>query len=307
MSVGVIALLLLATLVLLLLTVAALQESRAFQQRMVESADPMRVDRHTLLVRLDERLAGTKPGKRLAALLAGAGLARWSAAGFLLALAAGVLAVGVLALPFLGRIGALVAAGAVVFGVKRWLDARRQGRVDRFVAQLPEVARLLANGADAGLAVRRGIELAAREMEEPAASELGQVAAELAVGRTLGASLAGLSERLPSRELAVLVQTLVIQARAGGALVTALSGIAATLEERRQLRREIRSATVGSSFMGYMVAAMGIGAVVLMNVLNPGVLDEMFGNLVGQIVLLVAGVMFALGFLLMRRLGKVPL
>lgn len=307
MSVGIIALLLLATLVLALLAVSALQENAAFGRRVVDSADPYRPPRPGLAARLDEAMLRTRYGTRLAALLAGAGLARWSPAVLALGTAGSALVVGLISMPLLGRAGAVIAMIAVVASVKRWLDKRRQERVERFVAQLPELARLLSNSADAGLAVNRGLQMAAREMEEPAASELAQVAAELAVGRTLRSALGGLSERLPSRELAVLVQTLVIQARAGGTLVTALSGIAATLEERRQLRREIKTATTGASFSGYMVIVMGLGAVVIMNVMNPGVLDTMLSNLVGQVVLVVAAALFVLGYLLMRRLSKVEL
>ncbi|GAB2451692.1 type II secretion system F family protein [Xylanimonas ulmi] len=305
MSVGLIALLLLTTLVACLLAVAALQENAAFDRQVIASADPLGTARPALVARLDEALARTDAGRRLVALLAGAGLTRWSPAVVVLGTVGAASAAAAASVPLLGRAGAVVAMAAVVASVKGWLDRRRRARVERFIAQLPEVARLLANSADAGLAVRRGVEIAAREMAEPAASELGQVAAELSLGRTLRAALAGLSERLPSRELAVLVQTLTIQARAGGALVTALAGIAATLEDRRQLRREIRTAMVGASFSGYLVILMGLGAVILINVLNPGVLDVMLTNLVGQGVVGVSAALFLLGYLMMRRLGRV--
>jgi tight adherence protein B len=305
-NVAVIALLLLATLVLALLAVAALQDDVAFGRRFVASADPFLPPRTGAIARLDEALLRTRFGVRLAALIAGAGV-KWSPGVLVLGTTGVALVVAAVSVPLLGKAGAVIAVVAVVASVKRLLDNRRKERVERFVTQLPELARLLANSADAGLAIRRGLEMASREMEEPASSELGQVAAELAVGRTLRSALGGLSERLPSRELAVLVQTLVIQARSGGALVAALSGIAATLEERRQLRREIKTATVGASFSGYMVIVMGLGAVVLMNLMNPGVLDTMLSNLAGQVVVVVAVGLFAVGYLLMRRLGRVDL
>lgn len=302
---GMIALGVFVTLALSVVTVAVLQGNVEAERRMVASVDPASMLRTGLAARLDDRLRGTRWGTRLTALLAGAGLASWSPAMFLATTAAGAAVVGLVALPLLGNVTAVAAVVATVAAVRRWLDRRRRARVDRFVAQLPELARLLANGAQAGLAVRRALELAAREMDEPAASEVAQVTSEMELGRTLTAALAGLSERLPSRELSVLVQTLAIQGRAGGTLVTALTGIAGTLDERRQLRREIATATVGASFSGYTVIFMAAASVVLMNVMSPGVMDDMISNLVGQVVLAVSATFFVLGYLLMRRLSRV--
>jgi tight adherence protein B len=272
---------------------------------MVETADLDRLAGVSVFARLDERLARVRWGQRLVALLAGAGLPTWSPSLFVTAACAGAVAVGLLVLPLFGWATAALAVLLVAVGARRWLDRRRDQRVDRFVAQLPELARLLANGASAGLAVRRSLEMAAQEMTEPAASEVAQVGAEMAVGRSMGDALASLSERLPSRELSVLVQTLTIQGRSGGELVTALAGIGQTLEERRRLRREVVTATMGAQFSGYTVIFLAFGAVALMNAFSPGVVDVMITNLAGQVVLLVATGLFVIGYLLVRRLARV--
>ena len=56
-----------------------------------------------------------------------------------------------------------------------------------------------------------------------------------------------LGERLPSRELSVLVSTLAIQQRSGGDLVRALSDMAATLEARRETQREVKTLMAGAT------------------------------------------------------------
>jgi tight adherence protein B len=293
------------TLLMAAATVATLVSNAETERRMVETADLDRLAGVSVFARLDERLVGARWGQRLVALLAGAGLPTWSPSLFVTTACAGAVAVGLLVLPLFGWATAVLAVLLVAVGARRWLDRRRTQRVDRFVAQLPELARLLANGASAGLAVRRSLEMAAKEMTEPAASEVAQVGAEMAVGRTMGDALAGLSERLPSRELSVLVQTLTIQGRSGGELVTALAGIGQTLEERRRLRREVVTATMGAQFSGYTVIFLAFGAVALMNAFSPGVVDVMITNLAGQVVLLVATGLFVVGYLLVRRLAKV--
>ncbi|GGM42904.1 type II secretion system F family protein [Promicromonospora citrea] len=296
---------LVATLVMAAATVATFVNDAETQRRMVETAAPDDLGRVSLFARLDERLARRRRGQRLVALLAGAGLPTWSPSAFLTAACAAAVLAGLAVQPVFGWATAAIAVLLVVVGTQRWLDRRRKQRVDRFVAQLPELARLLANGASAGLAVRRSLEMAAEEMAEPAASEVAQVGAEMAVGRSLRDALASLSERLPSRELSVLVQTLTIQGRSGGELVTALAGIGQTLEERRRLRREVATSTLGAQFSGYTVIFLAFGAVALMNAFSPGVVDVMITNLAGQAVLLVATGLFVVGYLVVRRLSRV--
>ncbi len=75
-----------------------------------------------------------------------------------------------------------VAAGVIAaWACFAWLGRRLDRRREQFVAQLPEVARLLSNGASAGLSMPAAIELAAREIEAPASEELQTVIDELHV------------------------------------------------------------------------------------------------------------------------------
>lgn len=293
------------SLLLVVVTVGVLQQDALHRKHLIDAVDAQPQWRSSLVERLDAWLIRTSWGVRLTALLAGSGLAERSASLVLMAVGTSAIAAAAAVYTFAGRVAAVVIALVVVMSFRRWLEKRREARVERFIGQLPELARLLANGAQAGLGVRRSVELAAREMDEPASGELAQVASEMGVGQSLAGALRHLSERLPSRELVVLVQTLVIQAKAGGALVTALQNIADTLDERRQLRREMKTAVVGATFSGYAVVLMGGGAVILMNMFSPGALDTMFTNLTGQLALGAAVLLFVVGFVVIGRLSKV--
>jgi tight adherence protein B len=207
--------------------------------------------------------------------------------------------------PLVGTLGGFVVVGTTWLGTNRWLEGRRQKRLEAFVGQLPDVARVLSNAASAGLALRSAIGMAARELNDPAGTELRTVADQLGLGRSLDQALEELAERLPSRELSVLVQTLVIQSRAGGALVSALLNIATTLEQRKELRREVRTAVAGAVFSSYAVVGIGAGAVLVMNLLSPGALDQLATTLIGRLVLAVALGLFAVGFVLIKRLTRI--
>ncbi|CAM5561101.1 Tight adherence protein B OS=Streptomyces violarus OX=67380 GN=FHS41_002544 PE=4 SV=1 [Streptomyces violarus] len=82
--------------------------------------------------------------------------------------------------------------------------------------------------------------MAAEELEAPAGEELGKVADQLAIGASMDDALGELADRLPSRELVVLVTTLVLSNRAGGQVVSALRNLRRRWRNAR--RRDGRSA-----------------------------------------------------------------
>lgn len=206
---------------------------------------------------------------------------------------------------FLGYIGSSIIAAIMPWAGLQWLKRAAVRRREDFTAQLPELARIIANGNAAGLSVSRSIAMAGRELSEPAGSEMARVAAHLDLGWSLDAALHDLGEQLPSRELNVLVRTIVIQARTGGALTDALLEISQTLEDRKELRREVRTVILGSAMSGYAVIGISAGSVIVLNLFKPGMLDNLASTMVGRVVLVIAFGFFAAGAMLMRIVSRV--
>lgn len=301
-----IAVLLLVTLVIAVLALVVLVDNQSRDRRLRElAAGTHGSGRLTRLrTRVNAALVATRFGERLEQRLRGAAV-RLTPLHFLLAVLGVATGLALLLRPLLGTLGSVLLVLAAYSISNRYLESRRQKRLEAFVGQLPDVARILSNAASAGQSLRAALAMAGRELEDPAGAELTQVSEAMQLGVSLDQALGDLRRRLPSRELAVLVQTLVIQSRAGGALVSALLNIAATLEQRKELRREVRTATSGAVFSGYVVLAIGIGSVFVMNVLSPGALDQLSQTGLGRIVLIVAGSFFAVGLLLINRLTRI--
>ncbi|AYC38869.1 type II secretion system F family protein [Streptomyces griseorubiginosus] len=253
---------------------------------------------------LDRRLRRTRLGRQLELRLAATGLDVTPGEFFalMLAVVAGLWLIGQETLaPFFGPILGLLGIGAAV----QFLNWQRQKRIEKFINQLPELARILANATHAGLALRTAIGMAAEELEAPAGEELGKVANELALGVSMEDALDEMAKRLPSRELVVLVTTLVLSNRAGGQVVSALRNLTETLEERKETRREVRTQLSQVNMTSYAVPVLGIGSLFLMNGVRDGALDRMTGSPLGQAAVLIAFGLYAVGFILIRRLSRV--
>ncbi len=260
--------------------------------------------RRRWFARLDAAVRRTRAGRRLEARLAATGLD--VSPGEFTACAAVAIAVlwavaGTVLAPFFGPI----AGAAAAWSGYAFLNWRRQKRIERFIGQLPELSRLLANGSSAGLSLRTAIGMAADELEAPAGEELSKVADALAVGHPLEDALSDLKDRLPSRELAVLVTTLILSSRAGGTLVESLRNLTETLEERKETRREVRTTLSQVTITGYAVPAIGVGALLMLGRMAPGSLTRMTGTFPGQVAVVVAFCLYAVGFLLIRRMARI--
>lgn len=254
--------------------------------------------------RLDRFVRRTRWGIRLAASLAATGtrLTPGQFAAAAIGLVAGAWAFAVLLFaPFFGPIAALLA----LWVATSFLAWRRRVRTERFIAQLPELARVLANATQAGLALRTAVSMAAEELEAPAGEELKKVSDALAVGHSIEDALGELRDRLPSRELVVLVSTLVLSSRAGGSLVESLRNLTVTLEERKETRREVRTQMSQVTVTAYAVPGIGIGSLLLLDQIMPGSLAAMTGSTAGRVAVLASLVLYVVGFAMIRRMSRI--
>lgn len=181
----------------------------------------------------------------------------------------------------------------------------REKHTEDFIAQMPELARTLSNAASAGLSIRTAVAMAADEMAEPAHSELKTVAEEIALGVPLDTAMSNLENRLPSRELGILVSSLIVGARSGGGLVTALRDIAETLDTRKEVRREIRTLYTQTVATAYAVLGVGGLSVFALEALNAGTVDKMVTNPLGQGAIVFAVVVYSGCIWAVRKMTRV--
>jgi tight adherence protein B len=253
---------------------------------------------------IDRRIRKTRFGKKVEQRLAATGLdlTPGEFTVYMIGLIAGLwlVAQSVFA-SFFGPIAGLIGIW-MAFAFLNW---QRQKRIEKFINQLPELSRILANATQAGLALRTALSMAADELEDPAGEELSRVADRLAVGHSVDDALGELADRLPSRELVVLVTTLVLANRAGGTVVGSLRNLTQTLEERKETRREVRTQLSQVNMTAFAVPAMGLGALLLMDKVMPGALDTMTSSGLGQTAVIIAFGLYALGFVVIRRMSKI--
>ncbi|GAB3740802.1 type II secretion system F family protein [Nocardiopsis nanhaiensis] len=294
-------------LVLLLLLWAIWEFVASSQHRRMIAArsalEQAEYDASTPMARLDARLHRTQWGGRLSRRLARSGTdVRLSA--FLVALVGGALLAVVVVWQILAPFFGLLAAAGVAFLFFSYLRRAETKRREEFTGQLPDLARVLGNATAAGLALPTAVAIAADELDGPAGEELGRMTEAMKLGASFEEAVAELRERMPSRELGVLLSTLVVASRSGGSLVTALRNISSTLESRKETRREVQTILSETTSTVWALGFMSVGALFMINAIEPGIMRTMTTTGAGIAVLLVVAALFFIGFLLVNRITR---
>ena len=204
----------------------------------------------------------------------------------------------------MGPVGLLVGSVAGVLALRGRNRRAAVARRDQLDRQLVDAVVAVAAAVRAGLSVRRAVEEAARESEEPLRSGLESVVDNLAKGETLDASLEGLDRRLGLTDAALLVNALKVHRRTGGELPTLLDEIATVIRARLDDRRGIRALTAQARTSGAVLAVLPIGFVALLSGTGGDGLGDFYRSPAGVALLLVALCLQGLGFAWMRLIVR---
>ena len=232
--------------------------------------------------------------------------AAWSIdVGEFLAIAAGAVlvcgAAGVILFRPLVGVGAAAAAAIVPFVILSSAAAKRLARIQ---AQLADTLLIIASAMRAGHSFLQALDNAAKEIDEPAASEFAQVLAEIRLGRDINDALDALVDRVGSTDLEWAVTAIKIQRQVGGNLAEVLETVAKTIRERETLRRQVKVLSAEGRYSMVVLFCLPVGIAVYLMLVNPNYLRILVNTKPGVIILSSAAALMVIGFVWMRRIVR---
>jgi tight adherence protein B len=175
------------------------------------------------------------------------------------------------------------------------LSFKRTRRVNAFNTALPEAIDMLARALRAGHSVVGALEMLAENAQKPASQEFGEVFKQLNLGLPMRNALLQLLERVPSADLRVLVTAIMVQKDTGGNLVEILDRTVFVIRERLRIQGEIQVQTAQGRLTGWILTALPVVMMLLLNVVNPGYSSILFHEPVGRKLLYISLGMLAVG------------
>jgi tight adherence protein B len=155
--------------------------------------------------------------------------------------------------------GALAACGALssTLGMSvLWLEMRRQKRMAAFSEQLPDALDVIVRGVRVGYPLPIALNLAARELPDPIATEFGLTFDEIAFGQDIRTAIENLHRRVGHEDLQFFVVAVIVQNQTGGNLAEVLSRLSRLLRTRLKLRLRIRSLSAEGRISAVVLSLM---------------------------------------------------
>jgi tight adherence protein B len=197
-------------------------------------------------------------------------------------------------------VGVLGACGPYAF-----LLNRRAARIKVFEEQFPEALDLLSRALRAGHAFQTALGMVGDEVRAPVGPEFKKTFDQQNFGLPLREALNQLAERITVLDVRFFVTAVLIQRETGGNLSEILDNLAHVVRERFKIRRQVRVHTAHGRFTAFVLLSLPAVLAVALSMLNPDHMEPLFKQRAGQMALLTAMGMQAIGFVWIRKVIKI--
>lgn len=188
-----------------------------------------------------------------------------------------------------------LAPRAAVKALARRREAASAGDRDAFVADLALFLR-------SGIPLDEALLQASRESGPRVRSAVSDYSSGVRLGRSAGSAFESLVEALGSTDLALIGQAVSTSRETGSDVRGIMDTVGETIRERAAIARELSSQTVQARLSGRIVAALPLVFLLLSAIASRSTLAVLLGTTRGLVMLGVAVVMNAAGFLWIRKI-----
>jgi tight adherence protein B len=186
----------------------------------------------------------------------------------------------------------------------RVFDAQRKRK---FNAHLLDSIMVLSSALKAGLSFLQALEVLVEDSQPPVSQEFGWVVNEIKMGIPLEESLQRLYKRMPSEELALIVNACVISRLTGGDLTKIFSRLAQTIRNNSKLKDDIATLTLQGRIQAVVMMVLPFlfaGGVIATNRHH---FDIMLRTQIGHNLIIAAVVLQIVGVFLIYKFSQIDI
>lgn len=199
----------------------------------------------------------------------------------------------------------LIAIAAGVGGVYFWVSGKANKRMSMLEEQLPDAIELMVRSLRVGHPFSSTIQVVAKEVSDPLATEMGIIADESAYGRDMGEALKDMAERLDMQDLRFLAVAVTIQQQSGGNLAEILAGLAGVIRARFRLFRRVKAITAEAKWSGKFLSSFPLLALIAINLMDPHYYDAVLDHKMFIPACVTVGLFLVANLIVMRALTNI--
>ncbi|MCX7359994.1 MAG: type II secretion system F family protein [Alphaproteobacteria bacterium] len=199
-------------------------------------------------------------------------------------------------------------AGAMGFfigflGLPRWiLGMMVEGRQKKFANQLADAIDIIVRGVKSGLPLNQCLRIIAAESPEPLRAEFQGLVDASAMGVPMEQSLQRMYERMPLAEVNFFAIVLVIQQKTGGNLSESLGNLSSVLRARKLMKEKVKALSSEAKASAMIIGSLPIVVMCMVYFTRPSYIMILFIEPVGNLILLGAATMMAMGIFVMNKM-----
>jgi tight adherence protein B len=201
----------------------------------------------------------------------------------------------------------LLLVGAVIgFALPRWwIGRKRRKRMAQFNEGLLDMLTTIIGSLRAGFSFTQALKTVVDESEGPIHDESEIVLREMQFGTSMEDALNEWKERLPSEDLDLMIQAILIQRQIGGNLAVILETIVQTIRDRSRIQRQVTTLTAQGRLSGIVIGLLPFVLGILLYLIEPSYIGSLFQNKIG-IIMVSAGLFFGIiGFMFIRKITTI--
>lgn len=200
-----------------------------------------------------------------------------------------------------------LAMGAVIgFMLPRWwIGKKRKARIKAFNDGLLDMLTTVIGSLRAGFSFAQALKTVVDESEGPVQEEAEIVLKEMQYGTSMEEALTEWKDRMPSEDLDLMIQAILIQRQIGGNLAVILETIVQTIRDRGRIQRQVTTLTAQGRMSGIVIGILPLALALILYLISSEYISTLFHSRIG-IGMIVGGLISGtIGFVLIRKITQI--
>ncbi|MFB4167742.1 type II secretion system F family protein [Virgibacillus sp. JSM 102003] len=186
-----------------------------------------------------------------------------------------------------------------------WLKGKQRKRIKAFNEGLPGMITSVIGSLRAGFSFVQSLQMVSQESYSPIKEEVEHIIKSMKYGTSMEDALLEWQKRMPSDDLGLLVDAILIQRQVGGNLAYLLDKIVETTRERTKIENQIKTLTAQGRLSGIVISLLPVALGFIIYLMNPEYITTLFVNPIGQLMLGAALIGGIIGFFLIRKITTI--
>ena len=188
---------------------------------------------------------------------------------------------------------------------KPFVDMLVENKTKAYSEQMVDALTLLSNGIRAGLSMPQAIGMVVDEMPAPISQEYNLMLQQNRLGVPLEECFDNLVKRVPTEDNDMFVSGVNILRETGGNLAETFDTIVLVIRERIRVQQKVDQYTAQGKFQGFTIAAMpfAIGGIFYLS--DPNSMTPLFTTIIGNVFLVLALGLDAIGLFIILKIVKI--